>query len=112
MSGEIDRVHTLDPVEITGKSEDAAKVAIMLVVSVRNSGTPSIADEWSFTARLRGRTLASTGIHLMPQMTFNLIDSATSRPIQYSGSDALYEKTVKGANSDWSDGERHSCLLH
>jgi hypothetical protein len=81
------------PNEPLGGKDDTA---LFLIVSVRNRGVPSIADNWQLTVSApTGESVQAEGKFIPETQTIAMIDPSTNRAIAtYKGSDALYNKTV------------------
>ena len=96
LTATIDRIQVMKAGQITRDPEYSHYIGLLLVVAVRNSGTPSIADQWKLSISLAGSKarVEAKGIMIPPNLIMNVIDEVTKKAIQYVGADALYNKTV------------------
>ena len=86
----IDRVHVMNAAQIIRDPEYAHQAGLLLVVSVRNSGTPSIADGWKLSVSIAGSSekLEAKGIMIPPNSAMQVRDAVTSKSVTYAGVDA------------------------
>jgi hypothetical protein len=96
LSATIDRIHVMGAAQITSAPEHAHYVALLFVISVKNSGTPSVADRWKLSISLAGAKgdLEAIGIAIQPNSIMQVNDNVTKKAINYVGVDALYNKAV------------------
>lgn len=82
------------PRELASKfSVPADSTSVVLVVSLRNSGMPTVAEGWSLAATLpNGESAKGTPLFLPDKLTL----SGPTGEIAYQGTDALYDKAIKG----------------
>ncbi len=74
-------------------NNDPDDVYLLIAANVRNSGSPSIADNWSLTINsLSKGSITPEGFQLSDSGTMVLTDPTTKQQFPYSGHDALYEK--------------------
>ena len=80
----------IDVVNIHPAPSDANSTSMILVISVRNSGTPTILEDWSVTTKLEGRTILAENLYLSETMDLE----GPQGKITYRRQDAIYTKTV------------------
>jgi hypothetical protein len=97
-SASIDRVQTfeasgcLKPMQLPNSDPD--DVYLVVTASIRNSGSPSIADGWSLSVQpLFGPILKPEGLYLPD--TISLVTPDGKRTMSYLGKDGLYNKALE-----------------
>jgi len=77
-------------------NSDPDDVYMLIAANVRNSGSPSIADNWSLAINsLTKGSIIPEGLQLPDAAALEFIDPKTKQQFSYSGHDALYEKTFQ-----------------
>lgn len=73
---------------------DADTTSVLFVVSIRNSGAPSITKDWSATIDVPGRgSISGTAVHY--PKGFDLFENEQAEGQRLQNSDAIYEKTAE-----------------
>jgi hypothetical protein len=95
LSGSIDRIQILKASQLTTDQRFAHSMAVLLVASIRNSGTPSMVEGWGLSISIKGaaKRISATAVKIPPAL-FKVHDTITGEVVEYVGYDALYNKTV------------------
>ena len=75
-----------------GQIENGIYPMVVLVVKISNSGSPTIAEDWQFTAQPAGSSQQIKAISLRIPNTVTLIGAPGRDTITYYAKDALYDK--------------------
>jgi hypothetical protein len=87
----IERISITPPPELPPPQAPATPGTYLLVTaSVRNLGTPSIADDWSLLAEIEDTKVAASGIMVGDKLTFRYGE----RVYTYPSSEMLYNKSL------------------
>jgi len=96
LTGSIDRIQVMSAAQFTKVPEHQRSMAVLLTVSIRNKGTPSIADKWELAIHIKDaeHTVKTLPVYLPPLMQINVHDTVTGGITPLVGADALYNKAV------------------
>ena len=92
----IDRLHIVPAGQITHDPEYSRRIGILMIVGLRNIGTPSIAENWKLSVIVAGskQRIETKGVNLPANAAISVHDVVTGKAVVYAGADALYNKTV------------------
>lgn len=84
---------SIDGYMLGNAEDDTASTLMIMFVSLRNHGMPSIAEGWQLSIRTASHQIVRASMRLVPPVVS--VKSLGGEEIQYSGQDALYEKAIQ-----------------